>query len=193
MWIQFFFKAQIFLLFFQQLLNSCFDDIEKFVSRLQQAAEAYKELERRRGERGGKKNKKQYSGGNYFFSVLLLETCPRCNFNAIYSHCSSWITNVIKMSFLSLTSLQCQRIRVFNQNRQNSFESVSSALITYQQCKRVRKKPTSFNKRESQNLKCQCRCVVFFHCTIHLPLFAYSYVNNKICSFVVFKMLTVRK
>ncbi|KAL8618908.1 hypothetical protein ACOMHN_020327 [Nucella lapillus] len=40
-----------------QLLNHCFDDIEKFVARLQQAAEAYKELERRKRERGGKGKK----------------------------------------------------------------------------------------------------------------------------------------
>lgn len=40
-----------------QLLNACFDDIEKFVSRLQQAAEAYKELERRRKDRSNKKSK----------------------------------------------------------------------------------------------------------------------------------------
>ncbi|XP_070199911.1 epidermal growth factor receptor kinase substrate 8-like isoform X2 [Littorina saxatilis] len=44
-----------------QLLNHCFDDIEKFVARLQQAAEAYKELERRRRERGAK-GKKVASG-----------------------------------------------------------------------------------------------------------------------------------
>lgn len=52
------------LLYFQQLLNNCFDDIEKFVSRLQQAAEAYKELERRRVERGGKRKQKS-AGGLY--------------------------------------------------------------------------------------------------------------------------------
>ncbi|KAK3102292.1 hypothetical protein FSP39_010265 [Pinctada imbricata] len=45
-----------------QLLNSCFDDIEKFVSRLQQAAEAYKELERRKRERSAKKNKPPKDG-----------------------------------------------------------------------------------------------------------------------------------
>ena len=32
----------------QQLLNHCFDDIEKFVGRLQYAAEAFRELDRRR-------------------------------------------------------------------------------------------------------------------------------------------------
>ncbi|XP_053384488.1 epidermal growth factor receptor kinase substrate 8-like isoform X7 [Mercenaria mercenaria] len=46
-----------------QLLNNCFDDIEKFVSRLQQAAEAYKELERRRVERGGKRKQKSAGDG----------------------------------------------------------------------------------------------------------------------------------
>ncbi|XP_076471438.1 epidermal growth factor receptor kinase substrate 8-like protein 1 isoform X2 [Babylonia areolata] len=40
-----------------QLLNHCFDDVEKFVARLQQAAEAFKELERRKRERGGKGKK----------------------------------------------------------------------------------------------------------------------------------------
>lgn len=30
------------------MLNHCFDDIEKFVGRLQQAAESFKELDRRR-------------------------------------------------------------------------------------------------------------------------------------------------
>lgn len=32
----------------QQLLNHCFDDIEKIVGRLQYAAEAFRELDRRR-------------------------------------------------------------------------------------------------------------------------------------------------
>ncbi|CAL1535450.1 unnamed protein product [Lymnaea stagnalis] len=44
-----------------QLLNHCFDDIEKFVARLQQAAESYKELEKRKRDRGAK-NKKRQSG-----------------------------------------------------------------------------------------------------------------------------------
>lgn len=56
------------LLYFQQLLNNCFDDIEKFVSRLQQAAEAYKELERRRVERGGK-------GSRNLPEVCMIVTC----------------------------------------------------------------------------------------------------------------------
>ena len=40
-----------------QFLNCCFDDIEKFVARLQQAAEAYKELENRKRERQSHKKK----------------------------------------------------------------------------------------------------------------------------------------
>ncbi|XP_041366479.1 epidermal growth factor receptor kinase substrate 8-like isoform X2 [Gigantopelta aegis] len=45
-----------------QLLNHCFDDVEKFVARLQQAAESYKELEKRRKERGNKAKKKHSDG-----------------------------------------------------------------------------------------------------------------------------------
>ena len=55
--------------YFQQLLNNCFDDIEKFVSRLQQAAEAYKELERRRYERGHR-NKRKSAGGELTLSFM---------------------------------------------------------------------------------------------------------------------------
>ncbi|XP_012939830.1 epidermal growth factor receptor kinase substrate 8 [Aplysia californica] len=46
-----------------QLLNHCFDDIEKFVARLQQAAESYKELEKRKRERAAKNKKKQSGDG----------------------------------------------------------------------------------------------------------------------------------
>jgi hypothetical protein len=35
----------------QMLLNRCFDDIEKYVMRLQTAADAYRELEQRRNMR----------------------------------------------------------------------------------------------------------------------------------------------
>ncbi|KAL5006255.1 hypothetical protein ScPMuIL_015061 [Solemya velum] len=45
-----------------QLLNNCFDDIEKFVARLQQAAEAYKELERRKKDHNGRNHKKRPLG-----------------------------------------------------------------------------------------------------------------------------------
>ena len=48
---------------FQQLLNHCFDDIEKFVGRLQQAAESYKELERRRRARDNRKGGRKGQGG----------------------------------------------------------------------------------------------------------------------------------
>lgn len=37
------------------ILNRCFDDIEKFIARLQHAAAASRELERRRRSRGGKR------------------------------------------------------------------------------------------------------------------------------------------
>ncbi|XP_036363344.1 epidermal growth factor receptor kinase substrate 8 isoform X2 [Octopus sinensis] len=40
-----------------QLLNHCFDDIEKFVARLQKAAESYKELERLKKDKGGKEKR----------------------------------------------------------------------------------------------------------------------------------------
>ncbi len=49
-----FYTRLTFLLVLQQLLNCCFDDIEKFVARLQQAAEAFRELDRRRAHRPGR-------------------------------------------------------------------------------------------------------------------------------------------
>ena len=53
------------LISFQQLLNCCFDDIEKFVARLQQAAEAYRELDRRRSRRQGR-NRRAVGGESSF-------------------------------------------------------------------------------------------------------------------------------
>ncbi|XP_064635199.1 epidermal growth factor receptor kinase substrate 8-like isoform X3 [Lineus longissimus] len=48
-----------------QILNHCFDDIEKFVGRLQMAAESYKELVRRKKNRGkNSKSKGKVVGGN---------------------------------------------------------------------------------------------------------------------------------
>ena len=46
----------------QQLLNHCFDDIEKFIRRLQSAAEAYRELDSRRKQRVNKRNKHPIGG-----------------------------------------------------------------------------------------------------------------------------------
>ena len=63
----------------QHLLNACFDDIEKFVSRLQQAAEAYKELERRRKDRNNKKSKNNRTTGgilvHVFYYILGVSLC----------------------------------------------------------------------------------------------------------------------
>jgi len=49
-------------MYHQEVLNKCFDDIEQFMTRLQNVADAYKELEKRRKNRkkkgpqpGGKK------------------------------------------------------------------------------------------------------------------------------------------
>ena len=49
----------------QQLLTHCFDDIERFVGRLQQAAESFKELDRRRQGRDKKQKQKGHGGNPY--------------------------------------------------------------------------------------------------------------------------------
>jgi len=51
----------------QTLLDRCFTDIEQFVMRIQQAADAYKELDNRRSVRVNRHSK--YSGGRLSFST----------------------------------------------------------------------------------------------------------------------------
>lgn len=53
------------------VLNHCFDDIERFIARLQYASAAYKELERRRRQR---KSKKKEAGGKKQGSFPFLKT-----------------------------------------------------------------------------------------------------------------------
>lgn len=47
----------------QEILNHCFDDVERFMARLQQAAEAQHVLNQRTKKRSKKSNKKEEPGG----------------------------------------------------------------------------------------------------------------------------------
>ena len=53
---------------YQEILNKCFDDIELFMEKLQDVADAYKELEKRRKTR---KKKGPQPGGNKSFHAML--------------------------------------------------------------------------------------------------------------------------
>ncbi|CAH1644017.1 unnamed protein product [Spodoptera littoralis] len=57
------------------ILNRCFDDIEKFIARLQHAAAAQRELERRRRSRGGRRGTGS-GGANAGEGMLALRTRP---------------------------------------------------------------------------------------------------------------------
>lgn len=47
----------------QEIMNHCFDDVERFMARLQQAAEAQHVLSQRTKKRSKKSNKKEESSG----------------------------------------------------------------------------------------------------------------------------------
>jgi len=54
----------------QEVLNKCFDDIEQFMERLQNVADAYKELEKRRK---GRKKKGPQHGGSILSTCCIVE------------------------------------------------------------------------------------------------------------------------
>jgi len=98
---------------FQEVLNKCFDDIEQFMVRLQNVADAYKELENRRKSR---KKKGPHHGGTECFGhqALTLEFLF-CSLNCCYVEYLDWIPNrhTVPIFYLKPTCLgtnQCQTV-----------------------------------------------------------------------------------
>lgn len=60
----------------QEIMNHCFDDVEQFMARLQQAAEAQHYLSQKAKKRSKKRNKKEEPGG---------ESDPNTNSNEFLS------------------------------------------------------------------------------------------------------------
>lgn len=72
------------------ILNRCFDDIEKFIARLQHAAAAQRELERRRRSRGGRRGT-----GTVRFSFLITSHhyCVYYSIGTIYYYLTTIFCN----------------------------------------------------------------------------------------------------